>query len=72
MRSAERPGGWIVTYERDAAKNGEIQKRALETLLVSMRSGYSAAEILRCWGFSGRDDGTINWELPTVGDGERI
>ena len=72
MRSAERPGGWIVTYKRDAAKNSEIQKHALETLLVSMRSGYSAAELLRCWGFSGRDDGTINWEPPTEGDGERI
>ena len=72
MRSAERPDGWIVTYERDAAKNGEIQKSALETLLVSMRSGYSAAEMLRCWGFSGRDDGTINWEPPTMSDGDRI
>ncbi len=72
MRSAERPDGWIVTYERDAAKNGEIQTAALETLLVSMRSGYSAAEMLRCWGFSGRDDGAINWQPPSMSDCERI
>ena len=72
MRSAERPDGWIVTYERDATKNSEIQKHALETLLVSMRSGYSAAEMLRCWGFSERGDGTINWKWPTMDDGDRI
>lgn len=72
MRFAERPDGWIVTYERDAAKSGKKQKHALQTLLVSMRSGYSAAEMLRCWGFSGGDDGTINWAPPTRGDRDRI
>ena len=72
MQAAERPDGWLVTYQRDAPENVEMQKHALETLLVSMRSGYSAAEMLRCWGFSGADEGTINWEYPTMRDVNRI
>ena len=72
MQASERPDGWLVTYQRDAPENVEAQKHALETLLVSMRSGYSASEMLRCWGFSGSGVGTINWEPPTMSDDSRI
>ena len=72
MQAAERPDGWLVTYQRDPFENAEMQKYALEVLLVSMRSGYASAEMLRCWGFSGREESTIRWEPPTMSDHSRI
>ena len=35
MQAAERPDGWLVTYQRDPFENAEMQKYALEVLLVS-------------------------------------
>lgn len=72
MQAAERPDGWLVTYQRDPFENAERPKYALEVLLVSMRSGYASAEMLRCWGFSGREESTIRWEPPTMSDHSRI
>ena len=72
MQAAERPDGWLVTYQRDPFENAEMPKYALEVLLVSMRSGYASAEMLRCWGFSGREESTIRWEPPTMSDHSRI
>ena len=72
MQSAERADGWLISYSREEPPNPRMQVHALETLLVSMRGGYAAAEMLRCWRFSLKERGTIECHWPSVDDGARI
>ena len=72
MHSVERPDGWLISYTKAEPPNAKMQIHAVETLLVSMRGGYAAGEMLRCWRFSDQAGGTIDWQWPSADDGERI
>jgi hypothetical protein len=71
MITSERPGGWEVTYRLEAPPNPQLVPRGLETLLVSMRAGYSATELLRCWQFA-EADGRVVWRGPSPDQGKRV
>lgn len=72
IHSVDRKDGWLISYKKEEPLNPEMQIRAVETLLVSMRGGYSAAEMLRCWQFTQRDNGTIHWHWPSLDDAARV
>lgn len=72
IHSAERQDGWLISYTKEEPPNVRMQVHALETLLVSMRGGYAAAEMLRCWRFSPKGGGLIEWHWPSVDDGARV
>lgn len=72
MQSTDRHDGWLISYTRQERLHPEIQVHAIETLLVSMRGGYAAGEMLRCWRFSQQDAGMIDWHGPSVEDGARV
>jgi hypothetical protein len=72
MHSTERQDGWLISYTMEEPPNPEMRVHALETLLVSMRGGYAAAEMLRCWRFSPKEGGIIGWHWPSVDDRARV
>jgi hypothetical protein len=72
MHSAERQDGWLISYTKEEPPNPKMQVHGLETLLVSMRGGYSAAEMLRCWRFSRKEGGMLEWHRPSVDDRARV
>lgn len=72
MHAVDRDDGWLISYTKEEPLNPDMQVHALETLLVSMRGGYSAGEMLRCWRFSQQDSGMIDWHWPSLSDGARI
>lgn len=72
MQSVERTNGWVISYVKDEPPDKEMALHASETLLVSMRAGYSAGEMLRCWHFSEQTGGRIDWRGPSPDDAARI
>ena len=72
MHHVERPDGWYISYSMEELPNPEMAVHALEILLVSMRSGYAASELLRSWRFQQKDNSTIDWHGPSEDDGARI
>jgi hypothetical protein len=72
MQSAEHQDGWLISYTKEEPPNPKMQVHALETLLASMRGGYGAAEMLRCWRFSAKEGGIVGWHRPSVDDGARV
>jgi hypothetical protein len=72
IHSTECNDGWLISYTREEPQNPQMRVHALETLLVSMRGGYAAAEMLRCWRFSPKEGGAIEWHSPSVDDGDRV
>jgi len=66
MVASERPGGWEIKYQLEASANPQLIARGLETLLVSMRAGYAASELLRSWEFM-EQDGQLVARGPEVG-----
>ena len=71
MRAEERPTGWLVSYEPGELPNPDMTVDALETLLASMRGGYAASELLRCWRFDQKGDEVV-WHPPSESDGKRV
>jgi hypothetical protein len=71
MVASERPGGWEVTYGLEAPPKPGLIRRGLDTLLVSMRAGYSATELLRCWQFT-ENGGEVVWCGPSPDDAKRV
>jgi len=71
MAASEQPGGWEITYQLAASANTQLTARGLETLLVSMRAGYSASELLRSWEFK-EQDGHLVWQGPDGGQGRKV
>lgn len=72
MQSVKGDGGWLISYTKEEPPNPKMQLHALETLLVSMRGGYAAAELLRSWRFSELQGGEVEWHRPSPTDGERV
>ena len=72
MQAVDRDDGWLISYTKEEPANAAMQVHAVETLLVSMRSGYSAGEMLRCWRFSQQDSSRVDWHWPSVDDGARV
>lgn len=72
MHSVVRPHGWIISYSKEEPPNPAMQVHAVETLLVSMRGGYAACELLRSWRFTQKDNGMIDWHRPSMDDGARV
>jgi hypothetical protein len=66
MVASERPGGWEITYQLEASADPQLVARGLETLLVSMRAGYAAGELLLSWEFR-EQDGQLVARGPEVG-----
>ena len=64
-------GGWEIEYHTDTSANPQLITRGLETLLVSMRAGYSASELLLSWEFK-QHDGHLVWQPPDAGQGGKI
>ncbi len=64
MVASEQAAGWEIKYELTAVPNAELIAGAIDTLLVSMRAGYSAGELLRCWQFS-ELGGQLVWRGPS-------
>ncbi len=52
MVATEQATGWEVKYQLTETPKPDLVAGAIDTLLVSMRAGYSAGELLRCWHFS--------------------
>jgi len=71
MAASEQPGGWEITYHLATPSNPQLIARGLETLLVSMRAGYSASELLRSWKFK-EQDGAVVWQWPDADQGRRV
>jgi hypothetical protein len=63
--------GWIIQYNLAAARKEPSIKMVVNTLLISMRAGYSASELLRAWDFEDGHPG-IKWIWPTEEHGHRI
>jgi hypothetical protein len=63
--------GWIIQYTLDAAQKGPAVEMVVDTLIMSMRAGYSASELLREWEFEDGRPG-IKWIWPTNEAGQRI
>lgn len=63
--------GWIIQYMLDATRKGPAVEMVVATLLMSMRVGYSASELLRAWDFEDGRPG-IRWIWPTEDTGQRI
>lgn len=57
--------GWKVLYSETEAVSSILTERLLELLLVSMRHGYAASEMLRRMRFS-EDDGSITFHMVDV------
>jgi hypothetical protein len=72
MQAVQGDGGWLISYKRDEPPNPEMQVHALETLLVSMRGGYAAVEMLRSWRFSQGGGANIEWRGPSAEDAARV
>ena len=72
MQSVQGDDGWLISYASDEPPNPKMSVHALETLLVSMRSGYAAGELLRSWRFSEIKGGGVTWHPPSASDGERV
>ena len=51
MSAADRPDGWEITYGVEEHPEATVVSKALEILLVTMRAGYAASQLLRCWRF---------------------
>lgn len=71
MQAVEQPGGWLISYIRDEPRDNRMTVHAMETLLVSMRGGYSAGVMLRCWCFAERH-GRVAWRGPSPDDAARV
>jgi len=71
MSADERPEGWVITYRAEEHPEAMAIPKALEILLVSMRSGYSAGELLRCWRFDDRT-GRVVSRGPAENEAARI
>lgn len=56
--------GWHVTYGERESISGVHTGKLIELLLVSMRSGYAATELLRNMQFSDASDGVIIHGVP--------
>lgn len=71
MVASEQEGGWEVKYELTAVPNTELIVGAIDTVLVSMRAGYSTGELLRCWQFS-EQGGQVVWRGPSPDQGKEV
>ena len=71
MASSEQPGGWEIAYRLETSANPQLIAGGLETLLVSMRAGYSASELLQSWEFK-EQDGHLAWQSPDVAQCRRV
>jgi len=69
--SVPAAGGWMIRYNLSDTGTGRNAAWLLSALLLSMRAGYSASEMLRAWDF---DDGqpAVRWIWPSQQDGDRI
>ena len=72
MQAVQGDDGWLISYARDEPINSKMNVNALETLLVSMRGGYAAGELLRSWRFSEIEGGGVTWQPPSASEGERV
>jgi hypothetical protein len=72
MRAVDRPNGWLISYVKDEPPDNQMTVHAIDTLLISMRAGYAAVDMLRSWRVSERDQGHIDWFGPSPDDGARI
>jgi hypothetical protein len=52
MSATERANGWLISYRVEEHPETAAVSKALEILLVAMRAGYSASQLLRCWRFT--------------------
>jgi len=71
MVATERPGGWEITYRPEAAPHSQLVVSAMETLLVTMRAGYAATQLLLCWQFA-TANGELVWRGPSPDQGRRV
>jgi hypothetical protein len=71
MVASEVSGGWRITYDPNRSAQAAMFGRALETLLVSMRGGYAASELLLCWRFS-EEEGSAIWSPPSREEADRV
>ncbi|MBI3208476.1 MAG: hypothetical protein HYZ37_06200 [Candidatus Solibacter usitatus] len=71
MQSVRCDDGWLISYMNEEPPNPKMRAHALETLLVSMRCGYAAVEMLRSWRFSQRGE-EVDWHGPSESDAEHV
>lgn len=71
MAASERPGGWEITYQLERSTDPQLVAGGLQTLLVSMRAGHCACELLRSWEFK-EQDGQLVWQWPDADQGRRV
>jgi hypothetical protein len=70
-KSEPTSAGWTIQYDLEEPFDAQMACRLLESLLVSMRAGYSASEMLRAWDFGVDGDG-IEWIYPSLDTAERV
>lgn len=64
-RWKEASGGWAIKYSHEEEIDRRVVENALESLLVTMRGGYSASALLSAWTFEGNGD-TVTGRPPSL------
>src|SRR5262245_16506670 len=72
MTALDLPDGWQIAYGKQKPMPPEMALRILETLVVTMRGGYAASQMLSYWKFREDSDGTLLWNTPSAQDADHI